>query len=117
APWMPVSPAPSAFPTFTFDYTGFSGQPVVVDGAEILWGQGFNAISIYSTANHQNGATALSIPDLTSVSGFSAIAPSGTINWSVATWGGTPQPYLNSVSPPIPQTLSSVSGFGSYTIP
>jgi hypothetical protein len=117
APWSPVSPAPAAFPTFTFDYTGFSGQAVVVDSAGILWGAGFNAIGIYSTANHQNGATALSIPDLTSIPGFSAIVPSGTINWGATTWGGTTQPYLNSVAPPIPQTLSSVVGLGSYTIP
>jgi hypothetical protein len=117
APWSPVSPAPAVFPTFTFDYTGFSGQAVVVNSAEILWGQGFDAISIFSTANHQNGATTLSIPDLTSISGFSAMAPSGTINWSTTTSGGTTQPYLNSVAPPIPQTLSSVSGLGSYTIP
>jgi hypothetical protein len=117
APWSPVSPAPAVFPTFTFDYTGFSGQAVVVNSAEILWGQGFDAIGIFSTANHQNGATTLSIPDLTSIPGFSAMAPSDTINWSAATWGGTTQPFLNSVAPPIPQTLSSVSGLGSYTIP
>ena len=103
APWSPVSPAPAVFPTFTFDYMGFSAQAVVVNSAEILWGQGFDAISIFSTANHQNGATTLSIPDLTSISGFSAMAPSGTINWSTTTSGGTTQPYLNSVAPPIPK--------------
>jgi hypothetical protein len=117
-PWAATPPTPAAFPTFTFDYTGFAGQPAIADSAAISWTQGSiaSAIEVVSTANHQNGATTLTIPDLTALPGFLPKAPSGSaIHWSLITWGGTTQFYLGTTA--VPQTLSNASDQGDYTQP
>jgi hypothetical protein len=71
---------------------------------------------VISTANNQNGATALAFPDLTAIPGFFPTAPAGTtISWFAATLGGTTQFYV--VPAPIPQTISRASSQGTYTEP
>ena len=117
-PWTATPPTPARFPTFTFDYTGFTGQPAVADVAILSWTQGAIpfSMSVISTANNQNGATALTFPDLTSIPGFVPVAPAGTtISWGAATVGGTTQFYAGPT--PIPQTISRVSNQGSYIQP
>jgi hypothetical protein len=119
-PWTATPPTPARFPTFTFDYTGFAGQPAVADFAAISWTQSAGAVffsmNVISTANNQNGATTLTFPDLTSIPGFFPTAPAGaTISWFASTLGGTTQFYV--VPSPIPQTISRVSNQGTYTQP
>ncbi|MFI5104732.1 MAG: hypothetical protein ACHP79_07400, partial [Terriglobales bacterium] len=117
-PWSAIPPTPARFPTFTFDYTGLAGQPAIADNASIRWTQGATTfvINVVATANHQNGANTVTIPDLTALPGFLPMAPSGsTINWSVLTWGGTTQFYLGTSV--IPQTISNASDQGTYTQP
>ena len=119
-PWTATPPTPARFPTFTFDYTGFAGQPAVADVAAISWTQNAGAVffsmNVISTANNQNGAAALTFPDLTSIPGFFPMAPAGaTISWFAATLGGTTQFYV--VPAPIPQTISRASNLGTYTQP
>jgi hypothetical protein len=118
APWVATPPAPAKFPTLLFDYTGFAGQPAIADKAEIGWTQGTtgNAIIIVATANFQNGANTLTIPDLTAVPGFLQMAPAGTtITWQSETWGGNTQFYFGSTV--VPQTVSTVHQQGTYTQP
>ena len=117
-PWTATPPAPARFPTFTFDYTGFTGQPAIADVAGLSWTQGAVSfgMGVTATANSQNGATTLTFPDLTSIPGFFPMAPAGTtINWGAATWGGTTQFFAGPTA--IPQTISNVSDQGSYTQP
>jgi hypothetical protein len=118
APWAATPPTPASFPTFIFNYTGLAGQPAVADEASIGWtlGSTFFAVDVVATANHQVGATNLTMPDLTAVPGFFAMAPTTTkITWVARTWGGTAQFYLGTSV--IPQTISNASDQGSYTQP
>lgn len=117
-PWAATPPAPARFPTFIFNYTGLASQPAMADQASLGWTQGgiFFATTVIATANSQNGATTLTMPDLTALPGFFAMAPAGTsITWVTTTWGGTAQFYL--ATPTIPQTNSNASDQGSFTQP
>jgi hypothetical protein len=90
--------------------------------AAIYWGEGtgpwpipedLDAITITATANYQGGSTAMSIPDLSSLTGFLTSVPSGTtVNWTAGFSQG--DPYLT--TPPSGAT-QSVSNSGSYTEP
>jgi hypothetical protein len=116
--WSATPPTPATFPTFLFNYTGLASQPAVADEASIGWNLGstFFAVDVIATANHQNGATNLTVPDLTSLPGFFAMAPSSTnITWVARTWGGTAQFYVGTTV--IPQTISNASDQGTYTQP
>jgi hypothetical protein len=118
SPWTPQAPTPAVFPTLTFDYTGFSGQAAVADAASISWSQGstFFGFEVVATANFQNGATAVTLPDLTSLPGFFPMAPTGTtVTWAAITSGGTVQFFASPLA--FPQTVSTVSGGGTYTQP
>jgi hypothetical protein len=71
-------------------------------GALLIWPTGTtsrNIISVIATANFQNGATTLTIPDLTALSGFFAPATSGTqVSWFGDIFGGTRKSsYLPSI--------------------
>jgi hypothetical protein len=117
-PWTATPPTPARFPTFTFDYTGFTGQPAIAYTAGLSWTQGGVAfgVSVTATANSQNGATTLTVPDLTSIAGFFPMAPAGTtVNWGAATSGGTAQSFAGPT--PVPQTISNVSDQGTFTQP
>lgn len=117
-PWAATPPAPARFPTFIFNYTGLAGQPAIADQASISWTQSgiFFAITAIATANNQQGATTLTMPDLTALPGFFAMAPTATpITWVTTTWGGTAQSYL--ATPIVPQTISNASDQGSFTQP
>jgi hypothetical protein len=117
-PWTAMPPTPARFPTFTFDYTGFTGQPAIAYTAGLSWTQGGVAfgVSVTATANSQNGATTLTFPDLTPLPGFFPMAPSGaTISWGASTSGGTAPVFARPTA--VPQTLSNVSDQGTYTQP
>jgi hypothetical protein len=123
APWSFAGPAAAVFPTFTFNYSGFSGQPAISQQALLIWPTGptpasRNLLSVIATANFQNGATTLTIPDLTALSGFFAPATSGTqVSWLADIFGGTAQEFIFSVNPPANGSISFVENRGSYIQP
>jgi len=90
--------------------------------AAIYWGEGIwafgipadlDSITMTATANYQNGSTAMSIPDLSSLTGFLASVPSGTtVDWTAEYSQGDP----NLTTPPS-GSIQSVSNSGSYTEP
>jgi hypothetical protein len=121
APWSYAGPTPAALPTFNFAYTGFSGMATISQEANIDWSQGqlnqgtltFDGITMTATANYQNGSTAMSMPDLSNLTGFLAPAPSGTtVNWYARVYQG--DPFLTS---PPSGTIQWVDNSGSYTEP
>lgn len=120
APWSFAGPTAAAFPTFTFDYSGFAGQPAISQQVLLIWPTGptsRNIISVMATANFQNG-TALAIPDLTALTGFFTSAPSGTqVSWIADMFGGTAQEFIFSVNPPANGSISFVENRGSYIQP
>jgi hypothetical protein len=116
APWSYTGPTAAALPTFNFDYAGFSGATDVTRVANIAWPQGtlpFSLIGVTASANYQNGATAISIPDLSGLNGFTAPAPSGTtIHWDARIAQGLSVDSFVSGT-----TVSSVQNSGTYTEP
>lgn len=97
-----VAPAAAAFPTFTLNYAGFPAGSNIVFEADIGWftsATTTNFVLVTATSSFQNGSTALSIPNLTSIPGFLAPAPSGTtIGWGVTILNAqTPFSFLPSV--------------------
>jgi hypothetical protein len=121
APWSFAGPTPAVFPTFTFDYSGFSSQPAISQQVLLIWPTGptsRNIISVMATANFQNGATTLTVPDLTVLSGFFTPAPSGAqVSWIADIFGGTAQEFVFSVNPPANGSISFVENRGSYIQP
>ena len=117
-PWSYGGPTIAALPTFNFRYSGFPGMSNLSYRAAIDWNLGTSAfgfaeIFIRATANYQNGSTALSIPDLSSLTGFLARPPSGTtVGWSAGVYQG--DPFLTS---PPSGTVQGATNSGSYTEP
>jgi len=116
-----AGPTAAALPTFNFAYSGFSGMSNIYQEASIGWTQGqlgqgsleFNEIMITATANYQNGSTAMSIPDLSNLTGFLAPATSGTtVGWNAGVSQGGPL-----LTSPPSGTIQSVGNSGSYTEP
>ena len=120
APWAPSSPVPAAFPTFTFNYSGFAGLAAVADFAAIEWSTATTqtTIEIIATANFQNGATTITVPNLTSMPGFIAPPPSGTVVfWNTSIYGGPEQETIFFSNRPPNGSLSFVQNGGTYTEP
>ncbi len=118
--WSYAGPTPAKLPTFTFDYSGFSGQPAVSQQVLLTWpvGTSRNLLQVMATANFQNGANTLTIPDLSALTGFFPPAASGTqVSWLADIFGGTTQQFIFSVNPPANGSLSMVENRGSYIQP
>ena len=115
-PWTYSGPSPAALPTFNFDYSGFSGMSSVMQEASITWSPGappVNTIQITATENYQNGATSLTIPNLSGLTGFLAPAPSGTsVGWLAIIQQGS----AFQTNPPN-GTVQNVQNSGRYTEP
>jgi hypothetical protein len=119
APWTFSGPTPAKLPTFTFNYSGFAGQPAIGDFAHVGWITGAisNSIDIFATANFQNGANTITFPDLSAIPGFFGPAASGsTIVWFANISGGTLQRLGGGGSQPN-ESLQIVSNGGNYTQP
>jgi hypothetical protein len=118
APWAYSGPTATALPTFNFGYSGFSGMSSVSSVATIQWNQGTGSptssgIKVVATANYQNGATTVTIPDLSGLAGFLAPAPSGSwIQWYAEIEQGDP-----GVSTPPSGTSQYVENNGLYQVP
>ncbi len=121
APWSFSGPAAAALPTFTFNYSGFTGLAATADQAGIGWATGatsFNSITVTATGSFQNGLTTITIPNLSSLSGFFAPAPTGTtINWVGDIFGGTAQEFNFFPLPPANGSISFVQNRGTYIEP
>lgn len=124
AAWAFSGPAPSALPTFNFNYAGFSGMQVLAYQATIIWTPGGaalrNLLSVTATAKFQNGSTSLTVPDLSSLAGFFAPISSGSqVSWIADIDGGTaqqlPTPFF--VNTPPNGTSAFVQNTGTYTAP
>jgi len=122
APWSYAGPMPAALPTFTFAYSGFSGNANALQNIGMVWqsgsGAGFPAnyfISVEATANYQAGSTTLAVPDLSGVAGFPTPPASGTqVEWTASIFQ---QSYSFTSTTPLNATWSSVSNGGSYMVP
>lgn len=121
APWSYSGPTPAALPSFTLNYTGFSGQANVYQEVEIDCWSGCNStvanlIQVDATVDYQDGSTTLAIPDLSGVTGFLAPPTSGMgVLWYADVWKTS---YgLTNVVPPLNSTWSEVSNSGYYTVP
>ena len=121
APWTFTGPAPAKFPTFTFVYSGFTGQPAIADQGSVQWSTGAttsNQITVLATANFQAGATTITIPDLTSLAGFLTPAATGTtINWVADIFGGTNQEFTFVPNPPPNSSVQFVQNRGTFMQP
>lgn len=103
APWSPANPPTTGPPVvFTFDYPGFPGISMFAQRAELNWATNSllsNFMTVTATANFQNGANTITIPD-PSVAGQSLFTccPSGmNIGWSASILGATdPLTFLES---------------------
>jgi hypothetical protein len=120
APWLYSGPQASAFPAFTFNYSGFNGNSNLFNQASLFWvtgGGGFSTIEVDATSSFQNGGTTVTIPDLTSISGFLATAPSGTIvRWTATILSGS-QSLSDVASGRRPTSGQAVANSGTYTEP
>jgi hypothetical protein len=120
-PWSFSGPAAAVFPTFTFNYTDFNALAAVAQQAKIQWipaANTVNSITVTATASFQNGANTITIPNLTSLSGFIPAAPtSTTITWVADIFGGTGQQFAFFPTPPPNSTVSFVQNQGTFTQP
>jgi hypothetical protein len=118
AAWVYTGPTAAALPTFNFGYSGFSGMSSVSSVASIQWNQGTgtpmsSGIGVVATANYQNGATTVTVPDLSGLAGFLAPAASGSwIEWYAEVEQGDP-----GISTPPGGTVQYVEDNGLYQVP
>jgi hypothetical protein len=105
APLAYSPPTPAAFPSFDVSYTGFNGDSGVNYSIALNWGRTtgslapFSDVNVTATAAYQNGATTLSIPDLTGLTGFLARPNSGAmVAWSAGLSEHSPQPTDSSAT-------------------
>jgi hypothetical protein len=117
SPWSYAGPSPAALPSFTFSYSGFSGNAGVYDTALLGWSTSGSLTQylMIASSNYQGGATTMAFPDLSNVAGFPAPPPSGTgITWVAAVTQSS-----KGVSQPISSnaTITTVANFGFYTVP
>lgn len=112
-----AAPTPAALPSFTLNYAGFSGASAVSDSITIEWSVNSTLYetTVTATSAFLNGATALSVPDLTSLTGFFPSAASGTnIYWLADVYGGTYQWFEPT---PTGATLALAQNSGQFTEP
>ncbi len=118
-PWTFTPPAAAQFPTFTFNYAGFSGDAAVVDQSQISWSLNASTqaeIDVYATAAYQGAATSVTIPNLTALTGFLASAPTGTtVYWLAQVNGGSYAVFQ--AAQPSGGNLSLVQASGTYFEP
>jgi hypothetical protein len=116
APWFYAGPTVATLPTFDFAYTGFSGMSNVSKISSLVWNQTSispDTLTVETSANYQNGATSLTIPDLSGLTGFLAPPASGTtVIWRATVNQGSPF-----VAAPPSGTKLFVENAGTYTEP
>lgn len=121
APWTYAGPAPAAQPAFTFNYTGTSGTTNAYQSAMYTWpagtsGSTTDAVDLTATLNYQAGSTTLTVPDLSTVSGFlSAPASGAQVTWYAQIW----QSSYGFNWPPSTSNSTYMGAWnrGSFTVP
>jgi hypothetical protein len=118
APWIYAGPTPSAQPVFNMANSGITGKTGVVDTIALSWSPtsvGQTTSVVYATANYLNGSTSLGVPNLTGVSGFLSVPPSGGL---VIWFADVEQSSAASLQPLGPNgTYIDVENGGSFTVP
>lgn len=117
-----AGPMPAALPSFNFSYSGFpAGLSTGVQQARISWTPTTttrNSITVTATPNFLNGASGLSVPDLSSLGGFLAPAVSGSqVAWDVDIFGNAGQAFPAVVIPSANGLAGLVENGGTYTQP
>jgi hypothetical protein len=117
--WFYAGPAPAALPTFNFAYNGFASGAGISYLAAWNWepaGSGIQySAQVTATGNYLNGATSVSMPDLSGLAGTLPPSVSGSwVNWtariSQTTYGSQPASPAN-------QTTTVVGNSGTYQAP
>ena len=123
------APTPAALPTLNVSYGGFSSSLNLTYTSSVgymYWAQSNSSntgiqqttytISVQATSSSLDGATTLTIPNLSSVSGFLASPGSGaTVTWSSEVEGQTYPFFLPST--PANGLWVSAENYGTYTVP
>ena len=115
APWSYAGPTAAALPTFNFAYSGFPSSSKPYYLADLIWNGvtgDFREINMTSTANYQNGSTAMTIPDISGVNGFLTAPGSGTVTWSADIVQGS-----FTATNPLSGTITYAGNFGTYVLP
>jgi len=98
-----------------------AGLSTGVEQARVSWtptATSRNSITVTATPNFLSGATSLSVPDLSSLSGFLAPAISGTqVAWDVEIFGSAGQAFPAVAIPPANGLAGLVENRGTYTQP
>lgn len=123
-PWSYSGPTPAARPTFDFNgYAGFSGKPGNTYNASLLWTDGINgaigtnqySVSVSASANYLNGATSITLPDLSSLHGFLPTPPTGAdVTWE-AQISQSSSSVLSATQPN--STITAAGNLGDYIEP
>lgn len=117
--WFYAGPTPSAQPTFNVAYPGFSGGNGTSYLAAWNWiprstGIQYSA-NVIATGNYQNGATSLSMPDLSTLAGSLPPTVSGAyVNWTARIFQTT---YESQPASPANSTVTMVQNSGTYQVP
>jgi hypothetical protein len=123
APWQYSGPTRAALPTFDFSYKGFAGASGVNEAAMLQWNVGTsgeenyaeNTLTLLRTENYGQHSTRMTVPDLSSLTGFLAPPASGTqVSWRAY----IEQASFDILAPQPPSSMGSlVQTSGTYTVP
>jgi hypothetical protein len=113
-----AAPAAAPWPSFSIKYGGFSGVAASDTTVSIQWivDKGpDNYVGVSATSAYLNNATTLTIPDLSSFTGFLQAPKAGTsVFWQVGIEGGD---YHSFVVTPSTGSIQGAWCGGNYTVP
>lgn len=115
--WVSSNPTSIGSPTtFTFDYPGFSGAPLLAEEAEVFWSSLPNtfALKVFATATFQNGANTITFPKPDGSGPIFGCCSSGlSVGFNATIVGGTVQTGTF----PNPAGLSKIQNPSTLTLP
>jgi hypothetical protein len=116
--WFYAGPTPAAKPTFNVAYSGFSGDGISYGAAWNWWpaGNGIQySATVTATKTYLNGASSVSMPDLSCLAGTLPPPASGdSVNWGV---GITQTTYESQPASRTNATVTDVQNTGIYLVP
>jgi hypothetical protein len=119
--WTFTAPAAAVLPTFNFSYSGFSSMNASAQQGEIEWAptaSTLDTVTVTATAAYQGSATAITIPNLSAMTGFLGSATAGaTVYWVADMWGGSAQEFAFFGAPPASGNVSFVQKSGTFIEP
>jgi hypothetical protein len=121
AAWSYAGPTAAVLPTFNFTYSGFSGVAASAEQGEIEWAPTattLDTISVIATGSFFGTSTSITIPNLSTLTGFLGSAAAGaTVYWVADIYGGSAQEFAFYTSPPATGSLSFVQKTGTFVQP